>query len=123
MTTRSKLKSELVTQYLDFGKEFFDMVGIPANERKKNAKALVATAQDKAEDTSEAALRAAFNVELLAEGKLVIRSLAAAFSAAAADQDNSRVPAAAKRNERVDIEAHRQPKQHKLPSGSGSPTY
>lgn len=123
MTTRSKLKTELVSQYLDFGKEFFDMVGITDKDRKKNGKALVATAEGKAEDSSEGALRAAFSTELLAEGKLMIRSLTVAFDNAAASQNNGWPSTAGNPNERLDVEAHRQPKQQKLPSGTGHPKY
>lgn len=124
MASHTKLKKELVAQYLDFGREFLDLLGMPAKERKKQANTLVAQAEGKATDGSETALRAAFNSELLDQANVMLRSLVTAFAQVTGrSQDLPSLSVGSNRNERLDVEAHRQPKQHSIPSGNGFPKY
>lgn len=122
MASHVKLKKELVAQYLDFGKEFFALLGDPEETNKARAKELIAKAEDKVADSSASSLRAAFNAELLAEAKIMINALGVALLHASGGDLHSR-PAASNRNERLDVEAHRQPRQHKLPPAGGFPKY
>lgn len=126
MTSQNKLKKELVAKYLDFSKEFFDVVGMPDKERKKHANKLFAYAESNAADASEGAVRATFNSGLLDEGKVMLHSLATAFAHAASQSSNGGwlSPAATgSQNGRLDIEAHGQPQRHNVPSRQDTPRY
>lgn len=123
MASHSRLKKELVAQYLDFGKEFFALVGEPEKANKARARELVAKAEAKVEDSSASSLKAAFNAELLAEAKIMINALGVALLHASGGDLHSRLVGASNGNERLDIEGHRQPKQHSVPSRNGFPKY